>query len=127
MAIQTELGLRLPNSPGALATICRTLADEGVNVLAMTVDSNGLLRLVVDNPVRAAGALRDRHHRVNERDVLVVQIAHGPGSLGPVLKLIADAGFNIEYAYGAGAAIHAVAAVVLGVDDARRAAAVAGV
>ena len=127
MAIQTELGLRLPNSPGALATICRSLADERVNIIAMTIESNGQLRLVVDNAVRAAGALRDRHHQVSEREVLVVQIAHGPGSLGPVLKLIADAGVNIEYAYGAAIDAHPVATIVLGVDDARRAAAAAGV
>jgi hypothetical protein len=127
MAIHPELRLRLPNSPGALAGICRSLAEERVNVIAMAVESSGQLRLVVDNPVRAAGVLRDRHHQVTEGDVLVVPIAHGPGSLAPVLKLIADAGVNVEYAYGAAAEASPVAVVVLGVDDAKRAAAAAGV
>jgi hypothetical protein len=127
MAVQTELGLRLPNSPGALAAICQSLSDERVNIIAMTVESSGQLRLVVDNSVRAAGVLRSRHHTVTERDVLLVPIANGPGALFPVLRLIAEARINIEYAYGVAAEGNAVAAVVLGVDDARRAAAAAGV
>jgi hypothetical protein len=127
MAIRTELNLRLPNSPGALADVCRLLADERINVIAMTLESGGQLRLVVDNHVRASGSLRERHHLVASRDVVFVQTAHGAGSLAPVLHLIAEAGVNVEYAYGAAAETCANAAVVLGVADAQRAAAAAGV
>ena len=38
MAIRTELNLRLPNSPGALAAVCRALADERVNIVALAVE-----------------------------------------------------------------------------------------
>jgi hypothetical protein len=127
MAIRTELSLRLANSPGALSAICRLLADEGVNVLAMCLETGGQLRLVVDNHVRAAGVLRDRHHQVTERDVLVTPVPHGPGALLPVLRLIADAGVNVEYAYGGGADASVTAAIVIGVDDARRASMATGV
>src|SRR6266498_3390632 len=54
--IRTELSLRLPNSPGALAGVCRLLADERVNILALALESSGQLRMVVDNHVHAAGA-----------------------------------------------------------------------
>src|SRR5688500_1245720 len=124
MGIRTELSLRLANSPGALAAVCRLLADERVNVLAMTLEATGQLRLIVDNHIRAAGVLRDRHHKVTERDVLMTPLAHGPGALLPVLRLVADAGVNVEYAYGAAAEASSTAAVVLGVDDAQRASAV---
>ena len=63
MAIRTELNIRLPNSPGALAGVCRLLAAERVNILAMTLETTGHLRLVVDNAVRATGALRASRHR----------------------------------------------------------------
>ena len=53
MAIRTELTLRLQNSPGALAQLCQALADEKVNVLAMNLESSGVLHLVPDNPVHA--------------------------------------------------------------------------
>jgi hypothetical protein len=99
MAIRTELNLRVPNSPGTLAAICRLLADERVNITALALDSSGQLRLVVDNSVRAAGILRERHYQVSERDVVLVPVANGPGALAPVLTLAAESGVNVEYAY----------------------------
>jgi len=126
MAIRTELNLRLPNSPGALAGLCRLLSNERVNIDALAIDSSGLLRLVVDNHVRAAGVLREQHHEVTVRDVVVVAVANGPGGLAPALQLAADAGVNVEYAYGSAPERMTTAAVVLGVADAARAAAAAG-
>jgi hypothetical protein len=127
MAIRTELSLRLPNSPGALAGVCRLLADERVNILALAVEGTGQLRMVVDNHVRGVGVLRERHHRVVLRDVLVLPVANVPGALAPALELVAEAGINVEYAYGAAAENSHSAVVVLGVDDPLRAASRAGV
>jgi len=126
MAIAKELELRLPNSPGALAEVCLALAGEHVNILAMTLDSAGRLRLVVDNHVRAAGALSERRHSVATRDVIVLTVSHAPGSLSPVAALAADAGLNLEYAYTGASDNGRCAMVVLGVDDVQRAAALAG-
>jgi hypothetical protein len=127
MAIRTELSLRLPNSPGALAGVCRLLADERVSILALAVESTGQVRMVVDNHVRGLGVLRERHHRVETRDVLVLPVANAPGGLAPMLQLVADAGVNVEYAYGAAPETSVGAVVVLGVDDPLRAASRAGV
>ena len=127
MAIRTELNVRLPNSPGALAGVCSLLADERVNIVAMVVEGGGQLRLVVDNHVHGAAILREHHHQVTERDVIVLAVSNTPGSLAPALRLIRDAGVNIEYAYGSGSEISPMASIVLGVDDAQRAAAAAGV
>jgi hypothetical protein len=127
MAIRTELNLRLANSPGALSGVCALLSDERVNILALALEGAGQLRLVVDNHVHAAAVLRDHHHQVTERDVILVATANAPGSLAPALRLIGDAGVNVEYAYGGGSDMSATASIVLGVDDAQRAAAAAGV
>ena len=127
MAIRTELSLPLPNSPGALAGVCRLLADERVNIVAMTLEASGQLRLVLDNHVRGAGVLRERHHQVTERPVLVAAVA-GPGALAPVLALVADAGVNVDYAYGSAPDGGLVgSSIVIGVEDAVRAAAAAGI
>jgi len=126
MAIRTELNLRLPNSPGALAGVCRLLSDERVNILAMALEAGGLLRMVVDNHVHGAAVLRDYHHQVTERDIILMAIPNAPGSLAPVLQLVADAAVNVEYAYGGAGDGAPMATVVLGVDDAQRAAAAAG-
>lgn len=127
MAIRTELNLRLPNSAGALASVCRLLSDERVNVLAMALETGGHLRLVVDNHVHAGAVLREHHHQVTERDVIVMGLPNAPGALASALRLVADASVNVEYAYGGAAEGSPMATVVLGVDDAARAAAAAGV
>jgi hypothetical protein len=127
MPTRTELNLRLPNSPGSLSGVCRLLANERVNISALSLDTGGHLRIVVDNHVLAAGVLRARNHQVSERDVLVLSLANAPGGLAPLAKLVAEAGVNIEYAYGGAADGGTGAVAVLGVDDAQRAAAAAGV
>lgn len=127
MAIRTELNLRLPNSPGALAGVCRLLSDERVNILAMALEAGGQLRLVVDNHVHGGAVLREHHHQVAERNVVLLLVPNAPGGLASTLRLVSDANINVEYAYGGGAEGSASASVVLGVDDAERAAAAAGV
>jgi len=127
MAIRTELNLRLPNSPGALGGVCRLLSDERVNILAMGLSAGGELRLIVDNHVHGGAVLREHHHQVTERDVIVMTVPNGPGSLAPALRLVSDAGINVEYAYGGASDGSQAAAIVLGVADAQRAAAAAGV
>jgi hypothetical protein len=125
--IRTELSLRLPNSPGALAGVCQLLSDERVNIVAMTLESSGQLRFVVDNHVHAAGVLREHHHQVTERDVILTTVPNAPGSLAPALRMVADANVNVEYAYSGVADSGAMASIVLGVDDAQRASAAAGI
>jgi hypothetical protein len=126
MPIGTEITVRLANSPGALAEVCRTLAGERVGILALMLDTGGRLRLVVDNEVRAAGALRQSRHQVDMRQVLVVRTANTPGALAPVLALVADAGANVEYAYAAAGESSSTATTILAVDDAARVAMAAG-
>jgi hypothetical protein len=125
--IRTELSLRLPNSPGALAGVARLLSDERVNIQAMSLETGGRLRIVVDNHVHAAAILREHHHQVTEREAIIVAIPNAPGGLAPALRLVSDANINIEYAYGAGVDAGPTALVVIGVEDALRAAAAAGV
>jgi hypothetical protein len=125
--IRTELSLRLGNSPGALAGVCRLLSDERVNILAMALEAGGQLRLVVDNHVHGAAVLRDHHHQVTERNVIVTAVPNTAGALAPALKLVADADVNVEYAYGGGSEGAPTATIVIGVADAQRAAAAAGV
>jgi hypothetical protein len=58
---------------------------------------------------------------------VVLALSNGPGALGITLKLVADAGINVDYVYGGAADGGSSASVVLGVDDAMRVSAAAGV
>jgi hypothetical protein len=125
MAFRTELSVRLPNTPGALKSLCRVLADERVDIVAMMLESNGQLRLVVDNHTRAAATLRAHHHQVHEQSVIATNVPDTPGAMADVLGLLASSGTNLDYAYG-GAGSGGSATVVIGVSDPMRAAAAAG-
>jgi hypothetical protein len=125
--IRTELNLRLANSPGALGGVCRLLSDARVNIVALALEAGGHLRLVVDNHVHGGAVLREHHYQVAERDVILISVPNTPGALAPALKLVSDAQVNIEYAYAGATDMATIAAVVVGVEDAQRAAAAAGV
>ena len=127
MAVRTELCLRLQNSPGALSRACGVLAAERVNVVALTVEAGGALRLVVDNPLRAAATLESADYVVEQRDVLFLELPNGPGALERAARLLAAADVNVEYAYASAVESQALAVVIVGVEDAQRAAASAGV
>jgi hypothetical protein len=116
----------LQNSPGALARVCDLLSIERVNISALMLDPGGATRIVVDNPVHAAGLLRDRQYDVEERQVLFVQVPNQPGSFAAVSRLLSSAGVNLDYAYTAVLDNQTQAVVVLGVQDAMRAAAATG-
>jgi hypothetical protein len=127
MAIQKEITVKLPNSPGTLGRVAQVLGAERINMIAMTIDPSGHLRMVVDNPIHAAGTLRDQHYNVEVRDVLYAAMPNEPGSLGRTLKLFADAGINVEYAYASGIDRVPMVGVVIGVGDAQKASYATGI
>ena len=122
MPISTEIQLRLPNSPGALAELLELLSAERITVVALSLEPAGNLRLVTDNLNRTTGVLAGARHRVSTRDVIVV---FGPDA-SQVARLVAASGANLEYAYR-GVTAEGAPVVVLGVDDAARTASRAGV
>ena len=127
MAIRTELTLRLQNSPGALGRVCQLLGDAKVGIRALSLEAGGTLRLVADNPLSAVGILKEEHYAVLQRDVLFVQLPNGPGALHQIGRMLATAGVNIDYAYGASLEGQDMAAIVVGVADAQRASMAAGI
>jgi hypothetical protein len=98
-----------------------------VGIIAMSLEASGALHLVVDNHVHGGAVLREHHHQVTERDVIVLPVSNAPGALAPALRLASSADVNVEYAYGGAADGSASATVVLGVVDAMRASAAAGI
>ena len=127
MAIQKEITVKLANSPGTFSRVAQLLGGERINMLAVSIDPSGQLRIVVDNPLHAAGTLREQHYSIEERDVLYTAVPNEPGALARALKLVADAGINVEYAYASGIDRTPMVGVVLGVADAQRASYVTGI
>jgi hypothetical protein len=107
--------------------VSQLLGAERINMLAMSVDPSGHLRMVVDNPLHAASTLREQHYNVEERDVLYTAMPNEPGSLSRALRLLGDAGINVEYAYASGIDRSPMVVVVIAVADAQKASYIAGI
>jgi|SRR5579863_3842462 hypothetical protein len=98
MALQ-EITLRLANRPGTLERVARRLAEERVNVAAISVDSVGRLgnvRLVVNDPARAIRSLRKAGYEVETHELLAVHLEDRAGSFLKVLEVLARAEVNIR-------------------------------
>lgn len=118
--------MRLQNSPGALGRVCRLLGDAKIGIQAMSLDTGGTLRLVVDNPLGAVGILLAQDYAVDQQDILYVHLPNGPGALSTATRLLSAAAVNVDRAYCSAVDGEGLAAVVVGVDDPQRAASMAG-
>ena len=126
MAIRSELTLRLQNSPGALHRVCEILREERINIVALSVESAGGLRIIVNNPQRAVSALKVCNYEVQVQDVLFLELSHNLGRLEEATRLLTNADVNIDYIYAVGLGNRINAAVVIGVENVVRAASLVG-
>jgi hypothetical protein len=97
-----QLSVFLENRPGQLAAPVQALAQEGINILTLSLADTtefGILRLIVDDWERAKDVLEQAGWVVNLSDVVAIGVADRPGGLSEVLTLLAAEGVNIEYLY----------------------------
>jgi hypothetical protein len=103
MALATQLTLMLRNDPGALAELCRDLADGGVNLLGLSAlesdGPHGVIRLLVANPDLARSALAKAGYAFQDEAVLFVELKNRPGALAKAAEKLARAGIAIRYAH----------------------------
>ncbi|MHC4712851.1 MAG: ACT domain-containing protein [Planctomycetota bacterium] len=98
-----QLSVSLENKPGRLAHVCRCLADRKVNIIALSVvetSEQGIVRMVVDRPAKAAEILRKAPMMVTEKEVLLVQLPNKVGALAQATEKLAKKRINIIYVYG---------------------------
>src|ERR1700746_4045832 len=98
----TQLSLFLSNKPGALARVCRALADAGINIHALSISDtvdHSVVRMVVSDPTRALMLLGESGVLAIENDVLMIESDNEPGALAQIAEQLGKAQVNIEYAY----------------------------
>ena len=122
--IEKQLSIFLENRPGGLAKICGTLAEAGINILALmihdTVD-HAIIRLLADRPIKALLILEQLGLYILESDVLVMDLENRPGMLAEVARKLARADINIEYAYCSAAEHQGGGCLILRTDEPQRA------
>jgi hypothetical protein len=97
-----QFSVFLVNKPGVLAQVTGALAEEKINIAAMTlVDSqeHGVLRIVVEEPAEAREVLTRLNLPVTETDVICLELSNNPGALSDIATLLGKNHININYAY----------------------------
>ncbi len=110
-----DLTVILENRPGTMAAMGEALGLAGINMEGMCglpCGGRGVIHILVEDAAAARRALQEGGFEVgDERDVLIVELVNRPGTLGETTRRLADAGINIDLAYGS------FQGAVLGVDD----------
>ena len=73
-----QLTVFLENSEGRLADLCRTLANAGVNMSALTIAETsdyGIVRIICDNVFHAVDVLDEAGFRATKTKVMAVDLA----------------------------------------------------
>lgn len=97
-----QIAVFLENKSGRLAEITAILAENGINIRALSVADTadfGILRLIVDKVELAKTVLKENGFTVGKTNVLAVEVPDRTGGLATVLKSIEEAGLNVEYMY----------------------------
>ena len=122
-----QISVFAENRKGSLAEITEMLAEADIDLKAFTVadtTSFGVLRLIVDSPKKALSVLQLNECIASITPVVSVQMDDTPGSLSKILRLLENAGIEVEYMYAFVAQKENTAYVNFRVEDAEKAEAI---
>lgn len=97
-----QLSVFLENKPGRLRELCAVLADNGINIITLSLadtEQFGILRLIVKEHDRAKELLVEKGFVAKLTDVIAVEVKDDPGGLSEILKIEEASGISVEYMY----------------------------
>jgi len=98
-----QISVFAENKPGKIEKITAILTEERINIRAITIASGnryGVIKLLVNEPMRAFEALKEKGLSVALNPVLAVEMEDSPGGLHKVACLIKEHKINVEDACG---------------------------
>ena len=97
-----QISVFLENKPGALYAMTGVLAQNQVDMRALSVAETkdfGIVRMIVADVYKATTVLKEAGYIHSITPVLGVAIPDVPGGLNKVLQVLTDARINVEYMY----------------------------
>ncbi len=120
-----QVSVFVENKKGRLADIAKVLADNNINIRALSIADTtnfGILRLIVDDPQKAEAALKANNFTVSLTHVIAIEIPDVAGGLLQALEVLNSENISIEYMYAFIDSTEGKAAVVMRVEDRKAAA-----
>ncbi|HPK53142.1 MAG TPA: hypothetical protein PK114_01705 [Smithellaceae bacterium] len=118
MAVK-QISVLLGNVPGSFAKLSHILDSEDISTKAVSAAStteSSMVRLVVNDPDRAAAVLSSYHFNFEVTTVLAVEVPLHAGGMNAILKPLSKADINIHYLYTTINRIGKETILILGVD-----------
>ncbi len=115
-----QLSVFAENRNGTVYEVSKLLGEQAINIRAFSVAetaSFGVLRLIVDDPRKAAAVLSNENKIVNVTDVVAASIPDRQGGLSELLGVLYQHDVSVEYLYAFVAGTAGKAYVVLRVSD----------
>ena len=97
-----QLSVFLENREGRLDEVLQVLADNDVNIVALSLADTsdfGMVRMIVSDPYRGKNVLKESGITAMITDVVALRVPHATGSLSKAMHLIVEEKLNIEYMY----------------------------
>lgn len=97
-----QISIFVENKKGRLAEITKIISDAKVDIRALSIADTtdfGILRLIVNEPDKAAEALKAQGITVSVTNVIAVGINDTPGAFSVPMQILADADIDVEYLY----------------------------
>lgn len=97
-----QISVFLENKKGRLADVTKTLADNNLNICALSIADTtdfGILRLIVNKPEEAEKVLSEHEFTVSCTNVIAIGVEDKPGGLAKALDIIHENAISIEYMY----------------------------
>lgn len=98
-----QLSFVMPNKVGLLSEITGAVASANINITAICAYGMGkkaYFMLLTENNAKAKKALGSLKAKVEEEDVVTVELPNKTGEIQKIAKKIAEAGIDIIYMYG---------------------------
>ena len=115
-----QISVFLENRAGQLAQVTRVLADNAIDLRALSIaetNDYGVLRLIVDDAEKATHVLLENNFILSMTPVTVVAVPDQCGGLAPVLEALAEGEIDVEYMYSLFTHKEGMAYMVFRIDD----------
>ena len=115
-----QLSVFVENKPGKLVEALETLSEAGIDMRALSLADTadfGILRIIVREPATALDVLLKAGFLVKTSEVIPVEVDDKPGGFAAILRMLTDAGIDVEYTYAFVAHCQGKACIILRVND----------